>query len=304
MSCFAPPASCQARGCRTNGKASRGFTLIEILVVVAIIALLISILLPSLARARNQTKLVACRANLHDLANASNMYAESYRNFFPITPNAGEDTFYSLWKARLLKNPNVVIDPATKNVIRPESLKFPEVSDPSKLKEDIDGVNIPYAAIIGTKKANGDDNTNDLQDNAKFGKEDGAGGHSYEYNGCYDESSGSPLWSGKHKKTVHYRFFLAQLVLVHDNDDAGSGFGPKGCEVSRHGNGNNCPQPWDNHGAEGMNMMFADGHADYIKKIGGNWTEYNGTSPTTKFSQNASIDKVLVRSQKPWEYFK
>jgi len=52
----------------------RGFTLIELLVVVSIIALLISILLPSLSRAREQAKLVACQANISSVGKTFILY--------------------------------------------------------------------------------------------------------------------------------------------------------------------------------------------------------------------------------------
>jgi len=60
-----------------------GFTLVELLVVVSIIALLIAILLPSLKRARAQAKDVMCKANLKSVGQAFDMYAESYGRVWP-----------------------------------------------------------------------------------------------------------------------------------------------------------------------------------------------------------------------------
>lgn len=59
------------------------FTLIELLVVVAIIALLISILLPSLAAAREQTKSVKCLSNLRTMGQAVISYASEWSDRMP-----------------------------------------------------------------------------------------------------------------------------------------------------------------------------------------------------------------------------
>ena len=65
-----------------RSRTTHAFTLIELLVVVAIIALLISILLPSLSQAREQARTVKCAANLKQFALANQMYANSNDGYF------------------------------------------------------------------------------------------------------------------------------------------------------------------------------------------------------------------------------
>jgi len=65
---------------------TRGFTLIELLVVVTIIALLLAILLPSLARVREQGRQVVCLSNLKQILSATGMYMDAHAGVFPIGP--------------------------------------------------------------------------------------------------------------------------------------------------------------------------------------------------------------------------
>ena len=77
----------------------RAFTLIELLVVVSIISLLISILLPSMSRARAQAKGVHCLARLKDFGNALATYENIYNSlprltWTPDDPEVEDDVEY------------------------------------------------------------------------------------------------------------------------------------------------------------------------------------------------------------------
>lgn len=63
---------------------SRGFTLVELLVVISIIALLLSILMPALHKARVQAKRVYCLSNSRQMAIAAASYHTANNGFFPI----------------------------------------------------------------------------------------------------------------------------------------------------------------------------------------------------------------------------
>lgn len=88
-------------------KRVRGFTLIELLVVVAIIALLIAILLPSLAKAKDATKRSVCAAQLKGQGIGLAIYAAQYKGHLPdsMTDVPGSVTLFGdLWDTGV--NPN------------------------------------------------------------------------------------------------------------------------------------------------------------------------------------------------------
>ena len=88
-----------------------GFTLVELLVVIGIIAILVSLLLPALNKAREAASRVKCASNLRQIGTYTALYANTYKNVVPIGYVAddayipGNSTVWRMDKARQVNGP-------------------------------------------------------------------------------------------------------------------------------------------------------------------------------------------------------
>lgn len=140
-------------------KKRKGFTLIELLVVVAIIALLISILLPSLSRARELSKRTVCSSNLRGIGQSMYIYAQD-GDKFPASSGRHATSAATYWFFRTIVPPTTGIPSPTAdlwmlvraNNSTPKQFNCPSTADVPDPAQDTlayfdfsSGVNLSYA---------------------------------------------------------------------------------------------------------------------------------------------------------------
>lgn len=81
---------------KTRPRSGSGFTLVELLVVVSIIATLAAILLPVVAQVREAARATTCRSNTRQLLTAFNTYTQDYDEVMPLGGFAQGTTIYQL----------------------------------------------------------------------------------------------------------------------------------------------------------------------------------------------------------------
>jgi prepilin-type N-terminal cleavage/methylation domain-containing protein len=125
----------------TSKRRKSAFTLIELMIVIAIIAILAAILVPNFIRARAQGQLTACKSNLKNIGTAMEMYSTdfagryataaslltpNYLKIIPTCASAGSDTYSSTFSVTSIPDAYTFYCSGTQHASASEPANYPQ----------------------------------------------------------------------------------------------------------------------------------------------------------------------------------
>lgn len=247
-------------------RSRTAFTLIELLVVISIVALLISILLPALAKARESARLAGCLSNQRQHLVAINCYVGDQDNYLPCSKSyngAGSPIGLPMvWKMEIARYMNVAIHTNGSSTQMPNS-------DTQVSHEIAEGV----FACPESKQSIA---------TAKFQYGEGGYGWNLYYLGAFDFINGNPANDITRRAKMDEMLYPSDTITHADDIDFpnqpwdGNGMGEMLCAnkpskitiTVKDGGGtfHTITIPGKRHLDSGQATSFVDGHVKFMSK--------------------------------------